>query len=492
MKKKNKKVWLISGVFDIIHVGHIYHLKEAKKYCDKLYVSLTSNKFVNKGNDRPVFNLKERKIILESISEVDKVIINNNPNNVKNILKIKPDLYIKGKDYKDLNHKENKALKNEINAIKKVGGKFLTTTSKVHSTSKILNENFNFLDHNIKNFIKKKLNPLSLQRKLKNNLFKENKNIHLLLGEPIIDIYKYVKVLGKSQKSNVISTSMINEKKYKGGIFLPTKFFSNFFKNNISMLFLSKNEKMNFNKRYFKNLKIFNINSNLIKTIKKIRFIDAYSNTRLFQYNINENECRPDKDDLNKYYLKLKQIIKKNIDVTVFDYGYGYFEDQTLKLINNNFKKMNINCQSNSSNHGFNLISKYIGAKILCVDELEFRLFVQDKNKNIYELLLNNIKKISKYKTFIVTMGSNGCYIVNKNKIFYVPTIIKTSKDTTGCGDIFFSAYIYFDSLKCFDHFETGFLSHIAAGLHAENDGNENIISKELFFKTFDRILKWR
>ena len=238
-----------------------------------MYVSLTSNKFANKGNDRPVFNLKERKIILESINEVDKVIINDNPNNVKNILKVKPDLYIKGKDYKDLNYKENKALKNEISAIEKVGGKFLITSSKIHSTSKILNENFNFLDDNTKSFIKKKLNPSSLKKKIIKNLFIKNKNVNLLLGEPIIDVYRYVKVLGKSQKSNVISTSMINEKKYKGGIFLPIQFFSNFFSNNISLIFFNKTEKDNFKKSFFKKLKIFNINSSLIKIIKKIRFM---------------------------------------------------------------------------------------------------------------------------------------------------------------------------------------------------------------------------
>ena len=60
-KKNNKIVGLCHGVFDLIHLGHIDHFKECKKNCDFLIVSITSDKYVNKGIGRPHFNEQERK-----------------------------------------------------------------------------------------------------------------------------------------------------------------------------------------------------------------------------------------------------------------------------------------------------------------------------------------------------------------------------------------------------------------------------------------------
>mgnify|MGYP001476797654 CR=1 FL=1 len=56
---KNKKITLCHGVFDLLHVGHIKYLKEAKKSGDVLVVSVTEDKFVNKGIGRPFFNSRQ-------------------------------------------------------------------------------------------------------------------------------------------------------------------------------------------------------------------------------------------------------------------------------------------------------------------------------------------------------------------------------------------------------------------------------------------------
>ena len=60
LKKKGRIIGLCHGVFDLIHSGHIEHFKEAKKYCDILIVSLTSDKYVDKGLNRPIYNQNKR------------------------------------------------------------------------------------------------------------------------------------------------------------------------------------------------------------------------------------------------------------------------------------------------------------------------------------------------------------------------------------------------------------------------------------------------
>ena len=57
--QKRKKIVLCHGVFDVVHSGHLNYLKKAKELGDTLIVSVTSDKFVNKGPGRPVFDINQ-------------------------------------------------------------------------------------------------------------------------------------------------------------------------------------------------------------------------------------------------------------------------------------------------------------------------------------------------------------------------------------------------------------------------------------------------
>ena len=96
-----KKIVLCHGVFDLLHVGHIKHLKKAKALGDKLVVTLTADNFVNKGPGKPIFNQKLRAEAIASLEMVDFVAVNDFPTAVKPIKYIKPNIYCKGKDYKN-------------------------------------------------------------------------------------------------------------------------------------------------------------------------------------------------------------------------------------------------------------------------------------------------------------------------------------------------------------------------------------------------------
>ena len=59
-------IGLVHGVFDVVHHGHILHFKEAKKKVDYLICSVTSDNFVNKGPNKPLFKISERVEFLEN------------------------------------------------------------------------------------------------------------------------------------------------------------------------------------------------------------------------------------------------------------------------------------------------------------------------------------------------------------------------------------------------------------------------------------------
>tara|TARA_A100001037_G_C15093381_1_gene610243 strand:+ start:386 stop:829 length:444 start_codon:yes stop_codon:yes gene_type:complete len=120
---EGKIIGLCHGCFDVIHVGHIIHLKEAKSICDILFVSVTSDKFVSKrkGSNRPVFSLDERVEVLSSIKYVDFVIPCDAETALPSIDSIRPDFYIKGFEYSE-SVDSDKNLMKEINAVNKFGG----------------------------------------------------------------------------------------------------------------------------------------------------------------------------------------------------------------------------------------------------------------------------------------------------------------------------------------------------------------------------------
>ena len=152
-RREGKKVVLCHGVFDLLHIGHIKHFEDAKLKGDILVVSVTPDEFVNKGPSRPVFSLNIRMNTIAALGIVDFVVPNTKPDPINIIKKIKPNIYCKGKDYK--NHKEDVTGKiiSEIKAIKSVGGKIEYTNTALLSSSSIINATGINLNSQQKKFI---------------------------------------------------------------------------------------------------------------------------------------------------------------------------------------------------------------------------------------------------------------------------------------------------------------------------------------------------
>lgn len=91
-----------NGCFDVLHIGHVKLLKYAKSLGSKLIVGINSDCSVKrlKGSSRPINNLNNRKELLESLSCVDEVISFDEDTPYNLINKVKPDIIVKGGDYK--------------------------------------------------------------------------------------------------------------------------------------------------------------------------------------------------------------------------------------------------------------------------------------------------------------------------------------------------------------------------------------------------------
>lgn len=104
LNKKNngKKVVFTNGCFDILHRGHVEYLQKAKELGDLLVLGLNSDSSVKrlKGESRPINNEKDRAIILSALECVDYIIIFYEDTPLELIKNLKPDILVKGGDYK--------------------------------------------------------------------------------------------------------------------------------------------------------------------------------------------------------------------------------------------------------------------------------------------------------------------------------------------------------------------------------------------------------
>ncbi len=101
LKNERKKIILTNGCFDILHIGHSRYLKEAKSLGDILIVGINSDLSVKKlkGPDRPLNNEHDRAELLSYFYFIDYVVVFGEQTADNLILKIKPDIYVKGGDY---------------------------------------------------------------------------------------------------------------------------------------------------------------------------------------------------------------------------------------------------------------------------------------------------------------------------------------------------------------------------------------------------------
>tara|TARA_Y100000590_G_scaffold96803_1_gene110022 strand:+ start:5255 stop:6667 length:1413 start_codon:yes stop_codon:yes gene_type:complete len=132
LKKNNKKVVFTNGCFDILHAGHVHYLEQAKKMGDELVVGLNSDSSVKalKGKKRPINNLQHRAKVLSSLRCVDKIVSFEDETPIKLIKAIKPDILVKGGDYKVkdvVGHKEVGSWGGKVKIIPMVPG--LSTTN---------------------------------------------------------------------------------------------------------------------------------------------------------------------------------------------------------------------------------------------------------------------------------------------------------------------------------------------------------------------------
>lgn len=490
-KFRNKKIILVHGVFDVLHIGHIEYFKQAKKLGDILLVSVTANKYVNKGVNRPYFDEKSRISLLSELSEIDFVILSPEASAVTVIKNLKPDVYVKGPDYRIQKNDKAGNLNREKKEVEKTGGKLKFTSGRLFSSTKVLNSNFDEFK------ILKKIAKLNSLKKIDNSKIllsydkakkKISKEKILVIGETILDNYFYSESLGTPSKENILSVNFLKKDRYLGGALPVALNISNISKKvTFATLYNNKSIVNQIKKKSGKNLNCNFFFETKFKEIQKNRFIDIFTKKKFFEYyDFNNIEFK------NKF---LKDFLIKNIKkfdkVVVCDFGHGMFSKEIVDILQKYSKYLCINIQTNSGNRGYNLFKKFSKANLLVLDEPEARLGLSDR----YSLLKNLVKskEFKKYKNLMITRGIKGLAFRDKknlNGFLDFPALNTKTVDTMGAGDAAF-AYACMFVNNCKDNkILVGLVSSIAGALKTTIVGHEKFVTQSEVSRSLENILK--
>ncbi|MBE3137510.1 MAG: adenylyltransferase/cytidyltransferase family protein [Thermoplasmata archaeon] len=486
-KIKKKKVVLSRGCFDLLHPGHIRHLKAAKKYGDILIVTIIPDRFVRKGPERPVFNEHLRAESVASLADVDYVALEKDETVVNTIQLLKPDFYVKGKEYSNSTEGETSTILLEEKAVKKIGGEIRFTDEITFSSSSIINERFNILSKDAKEYLKtlkRDYTSSDIVRILKSL---NNMNV-LIIGDVILDEYVFCKAVGKPEKAAVVSTKFLYNEVYAGGCLAVANHVAGFVKNVQLVSCLGNDNKEEYIKKHLRD----NIRSKFFyrkyaPTIVKTRYLEKFERSKLFEVSQINDEFIDQKVE-ESVISYLNNNIPKYDMVLVADFGHGLITPKIQETISKKSKFTAVNAQTNSINFGFNMITKYSNVDYISIDERELRLPYRAKFGEI-EPLIRRVAKDTQCKRINITLGGSGSIYYQDGKTYYVPIFSDRVVDSVGAGDAVLAITSLLAKKKAPPKV-IPFVGNVVGGLKVKTMGNKEPINPSDLFTFINYVMK--
>ena len=412
LRAQGKTIVHCHGVFDLLHVGHIRHFKEARALGDVLVVTLTADAHVNKGPNRPAFAEALRAEAIAALEDVDFVAISRYPNAVEVIARVRPDIYAKGPDYRDeaLDHTGGITL--EKAAVENAGGRLAFTDGATFSSSGLINRYFPAYPAEVEDWLRRFRDGFAARDVV--DAIKAFVGLRVLVvGEAIIDEYVYCDQMGKAAKEPVLAMRYNSSEKFAGGALAIANHLAAFCEHVELVTFLGdRNRQEDFaRERLAPNVEPTFLTKHDSPTIVKRRFVESYLMQKLFEvYEINDELLDEAEESA------LCEILDQRLDgidvVIVSDFGHGMLTPRVVRSLGKRARFLAVNTQINAANIGFHTISKYKRADFVCVHEGEVRLDARSRRGDLEDLVREIGQKLD-CDHVLVTRGKSGCTFVD-------------------------------------------------------------------------------
>jgi rfaE bifunctional protein nucleotidyltransferase chain/domain len=388
-RPRKKKIILCHGNFDVVHPGHVRHLIYAKSKADLLIVSITADKYIQKGIYRPFVPENLRAINLAAFEMVDYVTIDYNNTSIKILKKLKPDFFAKGFEYSS--GELPPATQDESKVVEKYGGEMIFTPGDVvYSSTKLLNLSQPKID-NYKIWDLMERNKISFGS-LRETLKKIKKLRVHVIGDTIIDTHTKTTLIGGYLKTPTPSVLYQETKDYTGGAAIVAKHLK---KAGAKVCFTTilGNDKLK--EFVIDEMKKSKIKLNFI--IDKTRPTTNKNTIMATGYNLLKIDKVDNQPISGNILKKIKDIISnEKADIVIFsDFRHGIFNKSSIPVLTSSIKRGTFKVADSQVATRWGNITDFKNFDLITPNEKEARFSLADQDASISNLTTQLDKKIN-------------------------------------------------------------------------------------------------
>ncbi len=477
-RKDGKTVVHCHGCFDIVHPGHIHHLQHARSLGDILLVSVSADTHVNKGVDRPLIPDDLRAASLAALECVDWVFVNQDPTAVELLETLRPDVYVKGREYEQ---NQDPRFLAERDAVARHGGRVVFSSGDVvySSTALIgsLQGRDDFHDEKIARLRDRHgLTNLHLQNLL--HRFRGKRVV--VIGDYILDRYHFCDASGVAGEAPMMALRSLQRQDYDGGAGVIALHLAGL---GASPTLLTAFAEDDPSRRIEMRLKSAGVEVQAVRdrpqVVTKHRYL--VNDQKLFKVD-EGSTCPLDSKGESHLAEKVLAAIDGAAAVVFVDFGYGLVTPGLLDRILPALRKKVPILAADVSGKQSNLL-QFRNVDLLCPTEREVRETLHDFSSGLGAVAWN-LLKATEARQALITLGKQGLVtfnrandgkeLVGRLSSEYLPAFARNAVDSLGCGDALLAmatlALASGGSLQA-----AAFLGSIAAALEAGQLGNTPI-----------------
>lgn len=474
------------GCFDIVHPGHIRYLEFARRQGDILIVSVTGDSQVSKGVQRPYIPQALRAENLAALVFVDYVYINTTPIADEVLSRIKPDIYVKGREYE---HSTDPAFLIEKNVVEENGGRIIFSSGEIVFSSSELIDQMSQSSESESQRLKIVCQRHDVHEESIDQTLERFKNLRVLVvGDIVMDRYVLCDALGVASESPMMSLVQRDEQSYVGGAAIVARHLAAL---GASSFLLSAGNTDVQSKKVSELLTQEGVESELLDCrpalVEKTRFLAE--DTKLLK--VDRAERQPLDSVSERQAATILEKQSKDADAVIFcDFGYGMITGSLLSRILPTIRH-NVETITADVSGGRNSLLDFRYVDLLCPTEREVRATLNDHDSGLSSIAWNLLAQ-TQSKHIFITLEKRGMVVFERRsqdrqssdwagrlQSEQLPSFCHHVVDLLGCGDALLAASTLALATGA-SLMQTAYIGNATAAIEASIPGNHPVSVQRL------------
>jgi rfaE bifunctional protein kinase chain/domain/rfaE bifunctional protein nucleotidyltransferase chain/domain len=429
------------GCFDIVHPGHIQYLQFARSLGDLLVVTVSADTQVNKGVHRPLIPDDLRAESLAALQCVDAVYVNPHPTAVEIISDLKPDIYVKGREYET--NQDPRFLAERDTVIANGGRVVFSSGEIVYSSTALIGSmtTHAMADEKVRRFCgDHSLSPAELGRSL---LGCRGKRM-VVVGDYIADRYEFCDATGVASEGPMMTLRPLGSQTYDGAAAVIALHLAGL---GASVTLVTSLAEDAASEAVIDRLTTAGVEVRAVRNRKSVVTKTRYLVDRNKLFKVDDGAVTPLDSRAELDVAEIIDAASADADGVVFaDFGYGLITAPLLDRVLPNLRKTAPFIAADVSGWQSTLL-KFRDVDLLCPTEREVRQTLNNFSSGLNAVVYDLLGKTSAAAAMI-TLGKQGMCLFDqwmptaageawdrKLRAAHLPAMARNAVDPLGCGD---------------------------------------------------------